>query len=645
MSFDEALFAFGHRLFKKFTAEPKPVYYDQRAELSELESRLQFIAKSLCGKSIQILEAETMGGFSGEHFYYPKSLCLFNSKSMNESIYIQRTLFNSSAKHLGFSLPVAGLSKIEREVYTCLALYQIYQYIHHEFSSAAQVLEVLGKQIRTELQILLKQDRNTQNGLIAEWIDQILSGNVSSPWQNILNCDHKSQVDFWSFAEAVYKTHVAPLPVGRALPEQAFVLWGVLMAPGTLQNSIENGEDPLSAEALANGTEIQGKNREEVVTVQLAKAGDESNPVMHTFEKVETLEEYQGGMRTQDGDDHLADHAEALEELKLREVVRSQERTNSIYKADIRINAGIPDMLSRNLSDSDSSQVFLYPEWDFKTKSYRKDWCRIEAWNRKSEVPPFQLQDSYAKEKRDMQKLFEQVRHQPLWKKRQKDGTELDLDSLVVRHADLKSGNSSEDRFYMRKQKGLKEWQCLLLIDSSLSTDSWVANERVLDVIKNSVCLIADALIQEERCVSVAAFHSNTRHHCVYDEMKSFQHSWHHLKQHLNDLEPEGYTRIGPALRHGVELLQESSARHKIIILLSDGKASDYDQYEGRYGMEDIKQALREAQQQKVQVKCLAIDEKAKFYLPQMFGAANIQILPNPHKLPEALTSLLLPLL
>jgi nitric oxide reductase NorD protein len=159
------------------------------------------------------------------------------------------------------------------------------------------------------------------------------------------------------------------------------------------------------------------------------------------------------------------------------------------------------------------------------------------------------------------------------------------------------------------------------------------------------VCLIADALPAEADCISVAAFHSNTRHQCAYQELKGFGDSWSHLKKELTVLEPSGYTRIGPALRHGLELYKSASVRHKFIILLSDGKASDFDHYEGQYGMEDIKQALREARQQNIHIKCLAIEENAKFYLPQMFGSANIHILSNPHKLPQALSSLLLPLL
>ncbi|WP_413943329.1 nitric oxide reductase activation protein NorD [Bdellovibrio sp. HCB-162] len=621
-----------------------PPHYEQRADLKELETRLQVIAKSLCGEPIQIHEAEKIGGFSGVHFYYPKSLCPLSSKRLNELVYIQRTLFYSSAKQLGFCLPPRELSEIEKKVYTCLAVHQIYKVITLEFPGTIQVIETLRQGTLAELQSLSDQDRNTQNGILAQWIyDLLCESPKDSSWKSILYNTHKSTFSFWKFADAVYQTHFASLPLGPAVAEEAFVLWGLLMSPNPFSEETEKTDEETTTEALANGTEVQGKNREDIVQVHLEEQKDTNNPVTHSFEKAETLEEYQGGMRTQDGDDDLQDHAEALEELNMREVTRSRERTQSLYKADVRMHSVAPDLLSKEDLPV-SPRVHFYPEWDFKKKSYKENWCRVQA-----RIPeagtPFQLAESYTKEKKEIEKLFQQVRSKPLWKKRQRDGEELDIDALVTRHADLKSGNSGEDRFYIRSKKHHKDWQCLFLIDSSLSTDSWVANERILDVIKNSVCLIGDAFTKEPECLSVAAFHSNTRHQCVFEELKNFEESWPEFKRKLNTLEPVGYTRIGPALRHSLEILKVSPARHKLIVLLSDGKASDYDQYEGRYGMEDIRQAVREAHQQNVLIKCLAIEEKAKFYLPQMFGLGHIQILPTPHKLPQALTTLLLPLL
>ena len=53
---------------------------------------------------------------------------------------------------------------------------------------------------------------------------------------------------------------------------------------------------------------------------------------------------------------------------------------------------------------------------------------------------------------------------------------------------------------------------------------------------------------------------------------------------------------------------------------MSDGKPTDYDRYEGRYGVADVRQAVHEAQQRSVHLFALAVDAEARFYLPRMFG-------------------------
>ena len=120
------------------------------------------------------------------------------------------------------------------------------------------------------------------------------------------------------------------------------------------------------------------------------------------------------------------------------------------------------------------------------------------------------------------------------------------------------------------------------------------------------------------------------RRDCRFVLLKSFDEPWPRCKAALASLEPTGYTRIGPALRHGVALLERQHAAQKLLLLISDGKPTDYDRYEGRYGIADVRQAMREAHQARIHTYALAVDVQAKHYLPQMFGSGNFQILPHP---------------
>ena len=76
------------------------------------------------------------------------------------------------------------------------------------------------------------------------------------------------------------------------------------------------------------------------------------------------------------------------------------------------------------------------------------------------------------------------------------------------------------------------------------------------------------------------------------------------------------------------------------MILISDGKPNDYDKYEGKYGIHDVKQALLELNQRSINSYALAIEAQAKYYLPQMFGQNHYQILTTPIELLQSLVKL-----
>ena len=68
------------------------------------------------------------------------------------------------------------------------------------------------------------------------------------------------------------------------------------------------------------------------------------------------------------------------------------------------------------------------------------------------------------------------------------------------------------------------------------------------------------------------------------------------------------------------------------------GKPVDFDRYEGRYCIADIRQAIREANQSRIHTFALAIDVQAKLYLPQMFGSGPFRNLPHPTHLVRGLS-------
>ena len=68
-----------------------------------------------------------------------------------------------------------------------------------------------------------------------------------------------------------------------------------------------------------------------------------------------------------------------------------------------------------------------------------------------------------------------------------------------------------------------------------------------------------------------------------------------------------------------------------------DGKPNDIDVYEGRYGVEDMRQAVVEARLQGIDSFCLTVDRQAANYLPGVFGVGQYALLPRPELLPTVL--------
>jgi len=214
------------------------------------------------------------------------------------------------------------------------------------------------------------------------------------------------------------------------------------------------------------------------------------------------------------------------------------------------------------------------------------------------------------------------------------------LDALTDLFVDVNSRQTPTEKVYLSKRKKEKDISILLLLDISLSSDGYAAGNRVIDVEKQVSILFGEILDEYNIDFSINCFYSKTRNHSSYITVKSFDEDWNQSKFKIGAVEPSGYTRIGAALRHSGALLSQRETKNKWVILISDGKPNDYDKYEGSYGVNDIKQALRELNEKHINSYALAIEAQAKYYLPQMFGQNHYQILTTPVELLKSLVQL-----
>lgn len=360
------------------------------------------------------------------------------------------------------------------------------------------------------------------------------------------------------------------------------------------------------------------------------------NPVTHSFEKVHTAEDYQGGQKRADGADEVRDHAAALDELELDQIVVSATPTAAVYQADLGWrNGGIQP------GEIASPRQLSYDEWDAGKQRYLSSWCSLSETRPEPDWAGGAA--LLARVRRQYRKAIAQVRselakqEQALsWHDRQMDGPEIDMDALVDREAALISGHDGDERLYRARRRKGHDVEVMLLLDASMSTDSWVANRRVIDVERDAAVVLAQALDEQQVAITVGAFHSYSRSDCRFELCKRREEPWSDGLARLAALQPAGYTRVGPALRHGATLLQSSKAQRKLLILLTDGKPSDTDRYEGRWGQADVRQAIREARQRGMKVFALSVDPRARAHLPGMFGGQGFAGLQDPGELGRA---------
>lgn len=289
----------------------------------------------------------------------------------------------------------------------------------------------------------------------------------------------------------------------------------------------------------------------------------------------------------------------------------------------------------------EGDEKLRYPEWDYRADAYLNPGALVR---RLDSVPGRQgWVDATLAEHRSMletiRRRFEMLQARRVVLRKQADGEDVDLERCIDAIADLRAGAHMPETLYRTTRPIERDMAILLLIDVSGSTDGWVsANRRTIDVEREALLLVCIALKEMREPYSVLAFSGESRADVTVRSIKRFDEAFDNsIALRIASLEPERYTRVGAAIRHATALLMQQPANHRLLLLLSDGKPNDVDEYEGRYGVEDTWRAVTEARLQGVFPFCLTIDRHAGAYLPRIFGANQYAMLPRPELLPTVL--------
>jgi nitric oxide reductase NorD protein len=327
---------------------------------------------------------------------------------------------------------------------------------------------------------------------------------------------------------------------------------------------------------------------------------------------------------------------DSLSELPDARVVRTPGQPREVLRSGDQLpRAPAPEQ------SANPSAAVAYPEWDYRIGQYRDPGAVV----REPEAIVGDLGwataalSRHGRLVRRVRVRFERLRPRQLRLGRQSDGEEVDVDACVMAAADRRAGGIADGRLYVARRPVRRELTVGLLVDVSMSTDGWVsAQRRIVDVEKEALLVVCEALDALGDPYGIFAFSGEGADHVSVLTLKAFaERTGETVRRRIAALDCDRYTRIGGAVRHVTAALGRQPTRQRLLLILSDGKPNDVDVYEGRYGVEDARQAVAEARRQDVHVFCLTIDREAPRYAVRVFGANGFAVLHRAEQLPSVL--------
>jgi nitric oxide reductase NorD protein len=415
---------------------------------------------------------------------------------------------------------------------------------------------------------------------------------------------------------------VAPQPVPLWLhPEPP------LQQPPQAVSSDDNDDEDDADDQHSETVETDKRRRGERVDSPDGRNG----LLAFRLESLFTRAEYVAVDRTTEENED-EDAQSALEDMDVVSVANDRKRVATRLRFDL-------DLPPEDNDDICLGEGVPLPEWDYRQQVLQPDHCRLQPMQARDAVPigiPAYLQVKA----RRLRRLFEAIKPRRQWLNGQADGSELDLGALIEHSTDrLRGVRQADARLYRHFRNTERDMSCLLLADLSLSTDTYVNDEqRVIDVVRDSLFLFSEALQATGDRFAMYGFSSRRRNHVRFHTLKTFDECCsNEVRGRIQAIRPGYYTRMGAAIRQATALLEKEYSAQKLLLILTDGKPNDLDKYEGRYGVEDTRKAIHEAVERGLHPFCVTIDEKAGDYLPYLFGSASYVLVKNAGELPAKL--------
>lgn len=296
-------------------------------------------------------------------------------------------------------------------------------------------------------------------------------------------------------------------------------------------------------------------------------------------------------------------------------------------------------------------RAFYYDEWDRELGDYRARWCRIieREGARGSRGFVEMVRSRYAGIISSIRYQFQLLRPDALGRIRGEiDGEDYDLEAVIDYALDKRTTGLINDRLYTRKLRRQRNVAVSFLLDMSSSTARTIsrdpnnpyssAGQRIIDIEKEGLVLMSEALEAVGDLYSMQGFTSEGRRNVKFYLIKDFSEAYSpDVERRIGGITYQNNTRLGAAIRHAAARLAAQDARTKLLIILSDGRPYDHDYGDSRYAREDTRMALRQARLAGITPFCITIDRESEDQLRDMYGEVGYTIIDNILSLPEKL--------
>jgi nitric oxide reductase NorD protein len=584
----------------------------------------QKIASSLSNNNIEIIEAlDNIGGYYEDKIILPKDISILNDDNLKKQIYIYKLIYSIISNKLNYYYNFNNKNTSLLFISSLLTVKRINRIMDLSFYTFKKNKKIIYKNIlktRTKIGLLVGNKFILECILLKlmyKYISDKINLSIDERYiiyiiENIIYIDDKN------LKFNTDKIHKKLSSIHKDDQNIEFnILWGYLY------KKINNKSLNTFKKDLKNSENDNDKNTDENPSNKIIKyknIKDKNNTnLSNLFDYKKTVDKFTKGNKNID--DKNSNNLDILNKIDMEYSIKTNGFSKKNYNIKILNNI---TFMKDNFFYS-FYKKYAYKEWDFSQNNYKNDWCYI--YEKKINFDKSKLNNNIDQiinnEKKHLVWLKNKIHsiiNEKIWKYKLNSGNNIDIDSLIDNYKESK--NNTYFKLYKNKNKIRKNLCLVILFDSSFSTDGFIQNKKIILILQYITILISEVMNSLAKYLCIASFNSNTRYNCQYFILKDFTDDWNKKKYNINMIS-SGYTRIGPAIRHTISKIKKIKIRDKIIILLTDGKPTDYDEYEGIYGINDIKKSIEEAKKHGINIKSIILNNNQNDILLKMFGKKN----------------------